>query len=156
MSKKVVTIPCSGRMVRPHSKKLEWELRNFVTSTGGSYYDDEILNGIIALYFKLANEICVEQKVRIRQKDYICHTTLSCYFDPNDKESLLKCVQLANAINCKLDYGNFEVCVETGEVMFKSVYEPDGFVCTDSLDKLIGYPRHIINQYGYMFLNLNK
>ena len=66
MSKNVITLPISGSMVISHSKKLEWALRDFITSTGGSYYDDEISNGIIALYFKLDNEICVEQKIHIK------------------------------------------------------------------------------------------
>lgn len=156
MSKKVITLPISGSMVISHSKKLEWALRDFITSTGGSYYDDEISNGIVTLYFKLDNEICVEQKVHIRQEDYICYTTLSCYINPSQKEQILKCIQTVNSINRELYYGNFEIDEKTGDIIFKSVYEPDERVYMESLDKLIGYPRHIISKYGYRFLELKK
>lgn len=154
MSKNVITLPISGSMRISHSKKLEWALRDFITSTGGSYYDDEISNGIISLYFKLDNEICVEQKVHIRQENYVCYTTLSCYINPEQKENILMCIQIANKINRELDYGNFEINEKTGDIIFKSIYEPDEKVCMESLDKLIGYPRCMINKYGYRFLGV--
>jgi len=75
---KVITLPISGTMHIRHSKKLEWVIRDFITMCDGSYYDDEIDRGIIKSYFRLKNDIYVEQKVQIRQKDYVCHTTLSC------------------------------------------------------------------------------
>ena len=156
MSKKVITLPISGSIVISHSKKLEWALRDFITSTVGSYYDDEISNGIVTLYFKLDNEICVEQKVHIRQEDYVCYTTLSCYINPSQKEQLLKYIQISNAINRELDYGNFEIDEKSGDIIFKNVYEPDERVYMESLDKLIGYPRYIINKYGYRFLDVCK
>ena len=154
MGKKVVTLPISGKITVSHSKKLEWALRDFITSTGTSYYDDEISNGRIAVYFKLDNEICVEQKVHIRQEDYICYTTLSCCV--RDKEKIAECVKIANAINLELDYGNFEVDEQTGEVKFRTYYEPRDIIYMESLDKLLGYPRQIINKYGCKFLNLRK
>jgi len=156
MSKKIITLPISGSMRIPHSKKLEWALRDFITSTGGSYYDDEILNGIISLYFKLDNEICVEQKVHIRQENYVCYTTLSCYINPEQKENILKCIQIANQINRELDYGNFEIDEKSGDIIFKNIYEPDERAYTESLDKLVGYPRYIINKYGCRFLELRE
>lgn len=156
MSEKVITLPYSGRKTNPCSKKLEWALRDFITSTSGSYYDDETEKGIIALYFRLGNGICVEQKVHIRQEDYICYTTLSCTINPREKEHILKYMQVANAINREIDYGNFEIDEKTGDIVFKSVYEPDYLVYKESLDKLTGYPRNIINKYGYRFLDLNK
>ena len=156
MSKKVIPLPFSTGMKHSHSKKLEWTIRDFVTSTGDSYYDDEISNGIISLYYKLDNEICVEQKVQIRREDYICYTTLSCCINPSQKERIVKCIQTANAINRELDYGNFEIDEKSGDIIFKSIYEPDERVYIESLDKLIGYPRYVINKYGCRFLNINK
>ena len=47
---------------------------------------------------------------------------------------------------------NFEINEKTGDIIFRSVYEPDERVYMESLDKLIGYPRYIINKYGCMFL----
>ena len=76
---------------------------------------------------------------------------LSCFVNPNDKEKLLECIRIVNSINREIDYGNFEVDEKTGDIIFKSIYEPDELVYTESLDKLIGYPRYIINRYGYRF-----
>ena len=90
MSEKVITLPVSGSMRISHSKKLEWALRDYITSAGMSYYDDEISNGIIALYFKLDNEIYVEQKVHIRQEDYLCYTTLAFNTNPSRKKNILQ------------------------------------------------------------------
>ena len=70
---KVITLPISGSMHIGHSKKLEWAIRDFITMCDGSYYDDEIDKGIIKSYFRLKNDICVEQKVQIRKEDYICY-----------------------------------------------------------------------------------
>lgn len=152
MSKKVITLPISGRMEVAHSEKLERAICDFMAATTGFNNDDGISNGMLKAYFRLDNDICIEQRVYIRQKDYICRTILSCPVNPDHKEELLKCVQIANEINCKLDYGSFEVDTENGDIIFKSAYEPDDLVHMESLDKLVGYPRHIINKYGSRFL----
>lgn len=150
----VLTLPISGSMYLGHSKKLEWLLRDFITSNGGTYYDDEIENGIISCYFRLDNEICVEQKVHIRKYDYMCHTTLSCSINPRDKETMAKYVQMANAINLELDNGHFEINFRTGDILFKSYYEPEDKVCSRGLFKLLVHPRRIINKFGHCFLML--
>ena len=152
----VLTLPISGSMYHGHSKKLEWALRDFITSNDGTYYDDEIENGIISCYFKLDNEICVEQKVNIRKYDYICYTTLSCYINPEDKENVARYVQMANAINLEIDHGYFEVNFRTGDVLFKSYYEPNGKVCSRGLFKLLVQPRRIINEFGHCFFDVEK
>lgn len=152
--KKVITLPISGSMYIGHSKKLEWAIRDFITMCDGSYYDDEIDKGIIKSYFRLKNDICVEQKVQIRKEDYICYTTLSCHIDPNDKENVSKFVQMANSINLELDYGNFEIDFRTGDIRYKTVYEPDEKVYMEALDKLLGYPKRMIDKFGHCFLIL--
>lgn len=139
-----------------HSKKLEWVLRDFMTLYDIMYYDEELDKGILTLYFRLQNGICVEQKVQIRKRDYICHTTLSCYVNPDNKKSVAKYVQIANSINLELDYGHFEIDLKTGDIRFKSCYEPGDKICFESLDKLVGYPRYIINKYGNMFKKIQK
>ncbi len=59
---------------------------------------------------------------------------------------------IANLINTEFVYGHFEVNEKTGDILFKNIYEPDDKVYLESLDKLLGYPRHIINKYGNLFL----
>lgn len=154
--RKVLTLPVSGSMCSRHSKKLEWAIRNFISENIGTYYDDEIKKGIISCYFRLDNEICVEQKVHIRKYDYVCYTTLSCHINPADKERVAKCIQIANAINLKIDYGHFEVNYKTGDILFKSCYEPEDVVSKRGMFKLLVHPRRVINKYGYCFLLLDK
>ena len=152
--KKVIQIPeryCGSMAMPKHSKKLEMALRNFITSMDGHYYDDELHKGILTSYFRLDNEICVEQKVHIRQTDYVCHTILSVHTTPENKEGLLRYMVLANHINMELDYGNFEVDATTGDIRFRTYYEPIDIVRMEAFDKLLGYPRHIINKYGRLF-----
>ena len=153
--KKIIKLPISGTMHTSHSKKLEWAIRDFITSCGGSYYDDELHKSILKSYFRLKNDICVEQKVQIRKDDYICYTTLSLTVDPNKKKSISEFIEMANAINLELDYGNFEVDFRTGDIRYKTVYEPDDKVYMESLDKLLGYTKRMIDKFGYCFLILN-
>ena len=149
--KKVIQIP-SGSMAMPkHSKRLEMALRNFITSMDGCYYDDELNKGILLSYFRLKNGICVEQKVHIQQTDYVCYTTLSLHTSPDNKEQLLQCITVANTINMELDYGNFEIDTSTGDIRFRTYYEPIDIIRMEAFDKLLGYPRYIITKYGQRF-----
>ena len=135
-----------------HSRKLEYAIRDFITKCGGSYYDDELNEGVLTSYYQLNYEIAVEQKVIIRQVDYMCITTLSITLKNDDHmygAKLLNLLVELNDINCYLDYGNFEYDMETGDIRFKSSYEPsNGIAYSEDLDKLLGYPRFAINKYG--------
>lgn len=155
--KDTIQIPeqyCGSMAMPKHSKRLEMALRNFITSMDGHYYDEELNKGILSLYFRLDNDICIEQKVKIRQNDYICYTTLSIHIIPDNEERLLYYIALANNINMELDYGNFEVDTITGDIRFRTYYEPIDIVRMEALDKLLGYPRHIINKHGQLFINV--
>lgn len=136
----------------PHSRKLEHAIRDFITKCGGSYYDDELSEGVLTSYYQLNYEIAVEQKVIIRQVDYMCITTLSITLKNDDHMYGVKLLNLLvelNDINCYLDYGNFEYDMETGDIRFKSSYEPcNGIAYSEDLDKLLDYPRFAINKYG--------
>jgi hypothetical protein len=150
---KVITLPVSGSMALPkHSKKLEWRVRDFITSLNGHYYDDEIDKGILKSYFKLDNGILLEQEIRIRQEDYLCYTTLSCHANPEDKNIIFCWIRKANALNLELDYGSFEVNEDTGDIRFRTYYKPESVIDMESIDMLLGYPKHIINKYGHVFL----
>ena len=151
-NKNVIHVPGGSMAMPKHSKRLEMALRNFITSLDGHYYDDELNKGILSSYFRLDNGICVEQKVHIRQTDYVCHTILSVHATPEDQDQILRCIVIANNINMELDYGNFEVDTTTGDICFRTYYEPIDIVRMEAFDKLLGYPRHIINKYGQYFL----
>ena len=151
--KKVIQIPGGSMAMPKHSKRLEMALRNFITSMDGDYYDDELNKGILSSYFRLNNGICVEQKVQIRRIDYICHTILSVHTTPDNTEQLFRYIAIANNINMELDYGSFEVDTTTGDIRFRTYYEPIDIVRMEAFDKLLGYPRHIINKYGHYFIN---
>lgn len=152
-NKNPIILPISGSMAMPkHSKRLEMALRNYITSIGGHYYDDQMNKGILTSYFKLDHGICVEQKVYIRQAEYVCHTILSIHTTPENTEQMIRYIAIANNINTELDYGNFEVDTTTGDIRFRSYYEPIDIVRMEAFDKLLGYPRHVINEYGQYFL----
>ena len=150
--KKVIEFPDTGKMWVRYSKKLERALRDFITSQGKTYSTEELPEGIVTSYFRLKNDICVMQRVHIRMNDYVCYTTLSCSPPPERKDEITRCLKVANEINRQIDYGNFEVNEETGEVYFKSYYEPDENVYMEALDKLLGYPMHVISEHGHLFL----
>ena len=135
-----------------HSKKLEWFLRNFITSTNGFYYDDNLSKGIISQYFKLNNGICIEQNVKIQKEDYLCYTNLSYHINPDDKKVFLQTLQIINKINTQIDYGSFEIDEKTGDIRYRTYYKPDSVVDFESLDKMLGYPMYVINRYGHLFI----
>lgn len=154
-SQKVLEIPkqyCGSMIIPKHSLKLELAMRNFITTIGGYYYDDELSNGIISSYFELNNGLCIEQKIQIRQKDYIVHTILSKFIRHNDHKTILEFVLAVNSINKELDYGNFEIDVDSGEIRYRTYYEPGNVVDYNALDKLLSYPMEMVIKYGQVFL----
>lgn len=135
-----------------HSKKLEFIIRDFISRCGHGYYDDELDKGILKNYFYLNESVSIEQKIIIRENDCICYSTLSLTLKLTDKlydTRLLALLVELNDINFQLDYGNFEYDMETGDIRFRTSYEPnEGIICSEDLDKFLGYPRFIINKYG--------
>lgn len=152
-NKNVIHIPGGAMAMPKHSKKLEMALRNFITSMDGHYYGDELNKGILSSYFRMDNGICVEQKVQIRQTDYVCYAILSIHTTPDNKDQILRYIAIANNINMELDYGNFEVDTTTGDIRFRTYYAPIDIVRMEAFDKLLGYPRYIINKYGQWFFD---
>ena len=135
-----------------HSKKLEWLIRDFISQNGYGYYDDEIDKGVLKNYFRLKNDICVEQEIIIREKDCLCYTTLSVTLKDSDKKYSIRLLNLLvelNDINCLLDYGNFEYHMDSGDIRFKTSFEPnEGLICCEDIDKFLGYSHFAINKYG--------
>lgn len=151
---KVITLPISGSMAMNHSKKYEFLLRDFLSLNEERYYDDEIYKGELCVYIKFENGICAEQRIKIKQDMYICYTTLSCSITPENDKQVIEGVKIANKINCKLDNGNFQIVEETGDIQFRTQYQPVDVVRTEMLEELLFYPRVIINKYGEYFLNM--
>lgn len=156
-SGKAIVMPISGSMCRKHSAKLEWALREFITSNEGDYYDDELdEKGVLTSYFRLKNNICVEQRIIISDVDYVCYTTLSVNFNPKNIELYKRICAFTNAINVTMKYGNFEVDITTGDIRFRTYYAPDNKVCSKSLHRMLGTPLDVINKFGDMFVEMIK
>ena len=53
-----------------------------------------------------------------------------------------------NNINRTLDYGNFEVDLESGDVRYRTYYNPGNMIYWEDLDMFLGYPMQVIrNRY---------
>lgn len=144
----VIVFPKTLSKSVAHSLKLELALKNFIISMGGSYYEDAIEQGILTSYFRLDHGICVEQRIQIGKLDCVCYTTLSHSISA---EELMKYAVIINEINTQLDYGNFEIEEKTGVIRFRTYYEAHDRIPVQALDRLLGYPKYVVNQYGQLF-----
>ena len=133
-----------------YSKKLENALRYFYNETGSQYYDEERENGIYYNYFRINEDICVQQKVIIKQEDYVCYTILSINAY---NENINKFYSLINRLNSQIDYGNFEVDSKNNEIRFRTYYEPGDIIYMESIDKMLGYPLYVIEKYAEEILS---
>ena len=148
----VLTLPISGGMRSRHSKKLEFAIRDFITENGGSYYDDELYKGVLTSYFKLSEDMSVEQKIKIREDDVVCYTTLSVFVNMENKNLVNDVMRKLNLINLEITYGNFEMS-ENGDIRFRSYYSPNDKIYLEDIDMLLGYPKHIIKEYESVLVN---
>lgn len=134
------------------SSKLMYAIRDFITSHGCNYYDDELSKGIIKNYFRLKNNICIEQAITVRQEDAVCITTLSCSVPTKDQRLIMWAISVANDINQHIDDGCFIVDVESGDIYFRSYYSPGNTIYTEDIDMFLGYPTEVIQKHGAHFL----
>lgn len=134
------------------SAKLMYAIRDFITSHGCSYYDDQLDEGIIKNYFKMKNGICIEQEITVHEGFAVCLTTLSCPVPANDQNLLIWALSVANDINQHIDDGCFLVDLETGDIRFRSYYSPGNTIYTEDIDMFLGYPKEIIQKHGVHFL----
>lgn len=134
------------------STKLMFAIRDFISSHGCSYYDDEIDSGIIANYFRLKNGICVEQRITVRQDDAVCITTLSCPVPTKDPRLLAWAIAVANDINQQIDTGCFFIDLGSGDIRFRSYFSPGNTIYTEDIDMFLGYPKQMIQKHGAYFL----
>ncbi len=139
----IKTLPISGGMRKPHSKKLEYALRDFLTSTGTSYYDDEMYVGIIKFYYKLECGKSTEIAITIGDEDYTCSIKLANKISHNINDAIC----FANQLNLSLSYGNFEITTN-GDVVFKTYYKPTSVISYDLIDYMIHSALKTINNYS--------
>lgn len=128
-------------------QKHEIFLKNYLNMFFSSW--DRAFDKSYVIYFKLNNGICIEQKIFIRNNNYICYTNLAITFDIKNVEEMKELFRVINKINTNIEYGNFEFF--NGELRFKTFYSPREVIDMELLDELIGYPHYIINQYGNEF-----
>lgn len=134
-----------------YSNKLMWELKDFFAKNDSGYYDDRIDEGILAVYHRLGNDICIKILVQVREEDYVCITALGIDLEnilPEREQAIL---QWCNRVNCELDYGSFQLM--DGEVVYRTYFNPGLVDCFDGLDMLLGYPMQVIEKYGQSFLD---
>lgn len=122
-------------------------LRNYLNMVFSSWERD--FDKSYVVYFKLNNGICIEQKIFIKNNNYLCYTNLSLTFDVNTIGEISELYRVINKINTRIEYGNFEFCA--GNLRFKTFYSPREIIDMELLDELIGYPHYIINEYGNEF-----
>ena len=134
--------------------ELKQELRNFLMGCGASCYDDENNKDVLKCYSKLQNGFYVEQEIHVGDNDYLCYTNLSCHLQEENLSVIASLVMMANDINRELKYGNFEVDSKSGDVRFRSYYEPKAAIALEDLDRLLGEPLWAIESYGANFLDI--
>lgn len=151
-----ISLPVTGggeRAVK-RSAELKRALRDFIAGCGASCYEDELNKDVLKCYSKLQNAIYVEQEIHVGESDCLCYTNLSWRPKTDDPQMVTSLVMMANDINRELKYGNFEVDSKTGEVRFRSYYEPGAMISLEDLDRLLGEPLWAIETYGAHFLEL--
>ena len=138
-----------------YSNKLMWELKDFFAKHDEGYYNEREKEGILCKCFRLGNNICIKSDIIVRQNDFLCDTELAPIIKNLSRGEELKLLRKINEINNKLDYGYFALAKRYGDVIviYKTYFEPEeGIDCFDGLDKLIGYPMGMIEQYGVSIL----
>lgn len=139
----------SGGLKR--TPELKQTLRSFLAGCGASCQEDENSKDVLKCYSKLQNGMYVEQEIHVGERDYLCYTNLSGHVDPEDVQALTTRILTANDINWELKYGNFEVDRKSGTVRFRSYYEPGDEIRLEELDRLLGEPFWVIENYGHVF-----
>lgn len=124
--------------------KLEIAVLDFLTAHDTTYHIHGGFPKMYTCYFRLDNAICIEQEIHIRDVDYLCYTNLSRnakHLGSNWQEKILLNI---NKVNRTLDYGSFEVDLESGDVRYRTYFNPGNAIYWEDLDMFLGYPIQII------------
>ena len=129
--------------------KLEIAVLDFLTVHDVTYHIHGGFPKMYTCYFRLDDTICIEQEVHIRDVDCLCYTNLSRsakHLGSNWQEKILLNI---NKVNRTLDYGSFEVDLESGDIRYRTYFNPGNAVYWEDLDMFLGYPMQIIrNRYS--------
>lgn len=137
------------------TNKLELSILDFLTAHDTTYHIQGGCPGVYYCYFRLDETLCIEQEIYVRADDCLCYTNLSrnakCLGSNWQEQILLR----INNINRTLDYGNFEVDLESGDVRYRTYYNPGNMIYWEDLDMFLGYPMQVIrNRYPELFYSL--
>lgn len=138
--------PDAGGVKR--TPELKAALRSFLAQCGASCYEDENNKDVLKCYSKLQNGMYVEQEIHVGDSDYVCYTNLSGQTKADDPVAIASLILAANDVNRELKYGNFEVDGNNGDLRFRSYYEPGFEIRMEALDRLVGEPLWVIENYG--------
>ena len=132
--------------------KLEIAVLDFLTAHDVTYHIHGGFPKMYTCYFRLDDAICIEQEIHIRDVDCLCYTNLSRsakHLGSNWQEKILLNI---NKVNRTLDYGSFEVDLESGDIRYRTYFNPGNAVYWEDLDMFLGYPMQIIrNRYSELF-----
>lgn len=130
------------------SKKLECALRNYIDQHNVNIYGGETNQGIYKSSFRLKNGLCVHQEITVGSFDYVYRTALSYKPERGDQDMMTSLCILVNVLNCQIDYGNFEIDCNIGEVRYRTYLKPRDNIYDEDLSMLLGYPLEMIEKYG--------
>lgn len=132
--------------------KLQIAVLDFLTAHDVTYHIHGGFPKIYTCYFRLDDAICIEQEIHIRDVDFLCYINLSRnakHLGSNWQEKILLNI---NKVNRTLDYGSFEVDLESGDIRYRTYFNPGNAVYWEDLDMFLGYPMQIIrNRYSELF-----
>lgn len=135
--------------------KLELAVLDFLTAHDTTYHIHGGRPGVYTCYFRLNETLCIEQEIHIRDQDYLCYTNLSRsakHLGSNWQEKILHNI---NRINRTLDYGSFEVDLESGDIRYRTCFSPGNTIYWEDLDMFLGYPMQMVRRrYQELFYTL--
>jgi hypothetical protein len=135
--------------------ELEIAVLDFLTAYGITYHIHCGFPQMYTCYFQLNDSIGIEQEIHIRDEDCLCYTNLSRnakQLGYNWQEKILFNI---NRINRTLDYGSFEVDLESGDIRYRTYFNSGNAICWESLDMFLGYPMQIIrSRYHELYTSL--
>ena len=87
--------------------------------------------------------------------DCLCYTNLSGSAKHSGSNWQEKILLNINKVNRTLDYGSFEVDLESGDIRYRTYFNPGNAVYWEDLDMFLGYPMQVIrSRHSELFYSL--
>lgn len=135
------------------TKRIELSVLNFLEAHDVAYHIHSGLPGVYTCYFRIDETVCIEQEIHIREDDCLCYTNLSRNAKCLGRNWQQEILHRINSINRTLDYGNFEVDSETGDIRYRTYFSPGNAVYLEDLDQFLGYPMQVIRNQHHQLLD---